>query len=493
MNYLGHYIDGRFEFSKKDFPVPYLQKKNQTFKKLDLKTHVSPADFEDEILILPVKNSYPINLVFEKGKSAYLPWAKLSSKDRIKKLQPLKQIIKKDFSELSQTISRETGKPLWESEGEVKALLGKIDFVLTEALNRIKEKKIPQAQGRIRFKSRGLFVVIGPFNFPLHLPFGQILPALASGNTVLFKPSEKTPASGQKLAEIFHKLNLPSGVFQMLQGGAKIAEKISCHKQTNAVLFTGSFNVGQKIKENLVKDHSKILALEMGGYNSALIWDYKDIKQAVSETLKGCFWSAGQRCSSTSQIIVHKKISKEFINQFIQSAKKIKTDHWSQNPFMGPLIDSSSVDRFFSFQKNIKKQTGKLLLEGKRLKNKKGYYVSPGIYKMKFDSSSSFGTKETFTPQVIFYETTDLEEALKMINHSGFGLVLSVFTQDKKVQEEIFYKAQVGLINYNLSSIGASGWLPFGGLGKSGNDRPAGAFTIDSCVTPLAEKSKDGF
>ena len=241
-------------------------------------------------------------------------------------------------------------------------------------------------------------MVIGPFNFPVHLSFGQILPALAAGNTVIFKPSEKTPASGQKLVECFHKLKLPPGVFQMIQGGAKISEKLCRHKAGDGVLFTGSFEVGQKIKESLIKDYSKMLALEMGGYNSALIWDYKDKEQAISETLKGCFWTAGQRCSSTSQIILHEKISSEFIKDFINSASKIEVDHWSKNPFMGSLIDSSSVQRFFSFQEEVKKQEGQILLEGKRLKDKKGYYVSPGIYKIKYDKLSSYWNEGNFYP-----------------------------------------------------------------------------------------------
>lgn len=480
ITYRGHYVNG-------DFVLPDQKSTPPTGK------HISPSDFDDLIFHWSKQNSAPIDLAFQKGKSAYLAWAKLSLSARAKKLQPLKQIIKNQISELAQIISRETGKPLWESEGEAKALIGKIDFVLKEGLARIKEQNIAKAQGRIRFKSRGLLVVIGPFNFPMHLPFGQILPALLAGNTVLFKPSEKTPASGQKLAECFHKLKLPAGTFQMIQGGAKIAKQLCSHKKGDGVLFTGSFEVGQKIKESLIKDHSKILALEMGGYNSALIWDNKNLEQALKETLKGCFWTAGQRCSSTSQIIVHKKIAKEFIKKFIPLAKKITVDHWSKNPFMGALIDKSSVQRFFALQKEIQKLNGTILLKGEQLQNKKGHYVRPGIYKMKFNPSSSFGTKETFSPQVIIYETEDLDEALQMINHSGYGLSLSLFSEDKKVREEVFYRAKVGLINYNLSSIGASSFLPFGGLGKSGNDRPAGAFAIDFCVTPLAEKINKGF
>ncbi|MCZ0932283.1 MAG: aldehyde dehydrogenase family protein [Oligoflexia bacterium] len=478
ISFLGSYVKGRFQSpSKKNF----------------IKKHISPADFKDLIFTWPEKNTGEIDSAILAGKTAHKNWARLSLKERVKRLSPLKTIIKQNINPWAELISRETGKPLWESQGEVKALLSKTDFVLKEGLTRIQDQTVPQAKGRIRFKSRGLLLVIGPFNFPMLLPLGQILPALAVGNTVIFKPSEKTPASGQKLTQAFDRLDLGSGVFQMIQGGAEVSKKLCQHKEIDGALFTGSFEVGQKIKESIVKDFSKILVLEMGGYNSALIWEDADLDLAVKETLKGCFWTSGQRCSSTSQIVLHKKIAKDFTKKFIKSAQEIKGDHWSKNSLMGSLIDSKSIQRFFDLQKEIKDRGGKALLEGKQILKEKGYYVSPGLYKMKFDKNSSFGTKESFTPQVIFYETDSLDQALEMINHSGYGLSLSVFSKNKKIQEEIFHRAKVGLINHNLSTAGASSYLPFGGLGKSGNDRPAGAFAIDFCVTPLAEKTKGDF
>ena len=478
ISFLGSYVKGRFQSpSKKDC----------------VKKHISPADFKDLIFTWPEKTTREIDSAILAGKTAHNNWGSLSLKERVKRLEPLKTIIKQNIKAWAELISRETGKPLWESQGEVKALISKTDFVLKEGLKRIQEQIELKANGRTRFKSRGLLLVIGPFNFPMHLPFGQILPALVAGNTVIFKPSEKTPASAQKLAQAFDCLDLSPGVFQMIQGGAETSKKLCQTKNIDGVLFTGSFEVGQKIKESLVKDFSKILVLEMGGYNSALIWEDADLDSAVKETLRGCFWTAGQRCSSSSQIILHKKIAKAFIKKFLKSAQEIKGDHWSKNSFMGSLIDSKSVQRFFGLQKEIKRKGGKVLLEGKQILKEKGYYVSPGIYKMKFDKNSAFGTKESFTPQVILYETKSLNSALEMINHSGYGLSLSIFSKNKKIQEEVFQKAKVGLVNYNLSSAGASGYLPFGGLGKSGNDRPAGSFAIDFCVTPVAEKFSESF
>ena len=250
IDYLGHYIHGAFEFSKKKNSWTTVQrgfsKKNQD--KSSYKVHISPADFDDEIFILPTKNSAPIDFVFEKGNEAYLPWTKLPLKDRVKKLLPLKQILKKEWPQLSEMISRETGKPLWESEGEVKALIGKIDFVLGPGLDRITEKTIPQAQGQIRFKSRGLFVVIGPFNFPLHLPFGQILPALVSGNTVLFKPSEKTPPRDKNWQNVFINSNCLPECFKCFKGEQNFPKKSAGTKRELAFFLQAPLKWVRKLK-----------------------------------------------------------------------------------------------------------------------------------------------------------------------------------------------------------------------------------------------------
>jgi len=469
LNFLGSYIEGSF------------QKASQNKK---LKKHISPADFKDVFFSWNEEPKLKLNSIALKGKQAGEKWSQVPLVKRIEKLKPIKSLIKKNIKSWGQIIARETGKPLWESEGEVKTLLSKVDFTLKEAVKRIETQRTNQ--GQIRFKSRGLCLVIGPFNFPLHLPFGQILPALLAGNAVIFKPSEKTPASAQALSLAFDELGLESGLYQMLQGGAKLSAKLCKNPFVDAVFFTGSFKVGQKIKESLIKNPHKFLALEMGGYNSALVWEDADLDLAVRECLKACFWTTGQRCSSCSQILLHPEIASRFIKKFVSEAQKIKPDHWSKNPIMGSLIDESALKNFFKVQKQAQKEGAQVLLKGERLFKDKGYYVSPGIYKMKFHKNSKLGKDETFTPQVILYETSHLEEALERIHHSGFGLALSVFSQ--KAKGFIARHAKAGLIYYNLGSIGASVQFPFGGYGKSGNDRPAGAFAIDSCVVPIAER-----
>ena len=388
-------------------------------------------------------------------------------------------------------ISRETGKPLWESLREAKSLSSKVDITLKESLKLVRNKTVKtqdgQKAGKVFYKGQGLIAIIGPFNFPMHLPHGGILPALALGNSVLFKPSEKTPASGQLLAECYQELNLPKGVFQMIHGDGKIASAICKNKWVDGIFFTGSFKTGQEIKKSVLKDYWKILALEMGGKNSTIIWDYNNLDTALKETLKGAFWTAGQRCTSASRIIVRKKTANKFLPALIKGAKNISVGFWKDNPFMGPLIDKKSVDRFFHYQNLLDtKKNVKTLLKGQKIKKLNGWYVTPGLYKMSFDKSCPFQKEETFTPQAAVYEVETIEEALQIVNHSGYGLSLSLFTNNPALQKKVFYGTKTGLFYINRSTCGASPYLPFGGQGRSGNHRPAGSFTVYSSSFPVA-------
>ena len=469
----GHYLNGVFLSPSQGTPQASL----------------SPGDLSDKIMEWQ-EDKAPVEEACIKGKEVSLSWMQTPLEEKKLLFLNLKSIFQKKSRQLAEIIARETGKPLWEARMETRALTGKVDVTLNDSLKLIQEMKIPKAAGEIlgsiRFRPRGLMAVIGPFNFPMHLPNGQILSALLSGNTVIFKPSEKTPACGQLLTECFDEASFPKSVFQMIQGGGNVSARLCENPLVDGILFTGSFATGEKIRSSLASHYDKILALEMGGKNSTLIWDNKNLDQAVSETLKGCFWTTGQRCSATSRIILNKTTAKDFKQAFIKEAKELSVGHWKENPFMGSLIDNESVKRFFHHQEIIKKEGGICLLKGQKPQKLQGHYVTPGIYQLEFNPNSTFQTEETFTPQVGIYEVDSLEEALNIIHHSGYGLVLSLFSEDNKVREEVFYRAKVGLLNYNRSTCGASARMPFGGMGRSGNDRPGGVSMITSCVTPVS-------
>ncbi len=232
----------------------------------------------------------------------------------------------------------------------------------------------------------------------------------------------------------------------------------------------------------------KILALEMGGKNSTVIWDDADMDKTIYETLTGAYLSTGQRCSGTSRVFVHQKIADNFIERFYQSAKKLTIGHWQDNPFMGPLINASAVEKYIRFQEIANRENCESMMRGKSLDLKtKGHYVTPSIHLVKkFDPKSIYQKSEIFGPNVAIYTVSDFDETLDIVNSTGYGLVMSLFTKNKALYQQAIIDAKVGLLNWNRTTNGASSKLPFGGLGKSGNDRPSAHYAIQYCTTPIA-------
>lgn len=456
-------------------------------------TVFSPADLTDTVFEY-FSDPNHIEAACESAAKAYPAWSALSQESRNVHLERLAYVYREKEKEMAILISRETGKPLWESQTEAEALSQKVDITLKESLPLVQNTSLVSVregvQGKIAYRSKGVFLVLGPFNFPVHLPNGHIIAALAAGNTVIFKPSDKAPASAEKLAECFHLADFPKGVFNLIQGGAEIAQSLVRDSRTDGILFTGSYAVGKKIQEGVLDQPQKILALEMGGKNSALVWKDADVETALYEILKGAYLTCGQRCSATSRLILHEEIKDVFLKKFVQLSRRIKIGYWKDNPFMGPLIDEGAVGRFMKVKEEA--QEARIHLSGERLDRLDGYYVSPAVVEPKaYDSHSFYQNEELFMPFVTVYGVLREEEALHLINQSSYGLCLSVFSRGEEFVKRIFQKAKVGVFHWNLSTNGASSRLPFGGLGKSGNDRPAGLFSVYACTTPVAWMQKE--
>ncbi|MCB0369096.1 MAG: aldehyde dehydrogenase family protein, partial [Bdellovibrionales bacterium] len=222
--------------------------------------------------------------------------------------------------------------------------------------------------------------------------------------------------------------------------------------------------------------------------NSTVIWEDADIDKALYETLIGAYMSTGQRCSCTSRIFVHERIAENFIERFYQSAKKLTIGHWSENPFMGPLINASSVEKYLRFQEIANRENCESMMRGKVLDLKhKGHYVTPSIHLVKkFDPKSTYQKSEIFGPNVAIYTVNDFNEVINQVNSTGYGLVMALFTKQNELYQQALLDARVGLLNWNRTTNGASSKLPFGGMGKSGNDRPSAHFAIQYCTVPVA-------
>lgn len=456
-------------------------------------TKKCPADLS--VTLWDAKVSYThIDEVISAAVAGYDVWRKTSVADRIAVMKKYQEVVRAKKNQIAEALALEVGKPLWEALTEAAALDSKVSVTITDSFARISQETIkdvmPKIDGHTIYKPLGPSFVIGPFNFPCHLANGQILSALLAGNSVIFKPSEKTIYSAQLMMECFHEAGFPAGVVNFINGTGMTASKITADQRIKGVFFTGSRPVGLKILENTWRDLDKLVALELGGKNTTIIHHDTNISHALPELLRACFLTTGQRCTSTSMILVHRKIEQQFIQEFKKVTDRIRVGHplSKPDPFMGPLIDEAAVKMYFDFCEAGVKEGAEEIVKPKMLEpGFKGHYVSPSIhYAKKPDLSGKFIQEEIFGPNCFFIPYDTIEEAIHIANCTKYGLAASVYTRDKSIYDLCLRDIESGLINLNRSTVGATARLPFGGVKNSGNHRPAAVSMVDHCVHAIA-------
>lgn len=453
----------------------------------------SPADISNVLWEVGVQYDH-IEAVIQSAEKGFDVWRKTSFEERIGYLKKYQEAVRARKDEIAMALALEVGKPLWEAKTEAASLDSKVTVTITDSYERIKQKTIkevmPKIDGHTIYKPLGPSFVIGPFNFPCHLANGQILSALLAGNSIIFKPSEKTIYSAQIMMECYHAAGFPKGVINFINGTGHTASKITGDKRIKGVFFTGSKGVGLRILENTYHDLNKLVALELGGKNSTIIHHDTNISHTLPELLRAAFLTTGQRCTSTSMILVHKKIEQEFIGKFKELTERIRVGHPLSNPepFMGPLVDEHAQNLYFNFCNFGKEEGAEEIVSPHKLDvGYNGYYVSPSIhYAKKPNLQGKFVQEEVFGPSCFFVPYEDIDEAIHIANSTQYGLAASVFTRNADIYNLCLRDIDAGLINLNRSTVGATARLPFGGLKNSGNHHPAAVSMIDACVGTVA-------
>ena len=450
---------------------------------LELKSHNPAKSFTPVFRAHTSLEHVPMAL--DAARAAQRKWSALSQDERNAHVCRLRDAFNRHQERMAEAILSETGKPLREARGEAKALGARVDLTINSALPRIAVTH-PVARGEQRFHAQGVLVVLGPYNYPAHLLNAHIIPAILTGNTVVVKPSEYCLATGALYAEIVHSANLPEGVINIVQGAADIGRALVEHPNSDGVLFTGSYRTGRAISQTLLDHPHKIAALEMGGKNPALILDDADLQQALVGVLQGAFLTAGQRCTATSRVLVHKRVSKAFTDALVNAAKHLlpKDPRDESAPF-GPLANEPAYHRFLKLRA-LANERARVLLKGDSLGG--GAFVTPSIH-MAFEKSvdiKGYTDEELFGPDLFIEEIDDDDHAIERLRASPYGLSTSVFSRNKERFERVFNEVRTGLLNWNRSTNGASGQLPFGGIGKSGNQRPAGIEAVRYTTYPVA-------
>jgi succinylglutamic semialdehyde dehydrogenase len=427
--------------------------------------------------------------------AGFSTWRKTKIEQRIDALKRFQENVLAKKETLARAIALEIGKPYWEALTEVGAVIAKVDVTIEHSLPRINSKSFNKidgkAEGQIHYKPIGPCLVIGPFNFPCHLANGQILSALISGNSIIFKPSEKACYSSQILMDCFAEANFPAGVINLIQGDGEMARRLVAEKTIKGIFFTGSKEVGKKIISATSTDLSKLVSLELGGKNTTIVHKDASVDTLLPELLNASFLTTGQRCTSTAIVAIHRSLQDEVVERFHQLSKRIIVDHATDHekePFMGPLVDQRSMDSYLLFMGMAKREGIETIMRGKQLEREHpGYYVSPSIHlASKWDNDSHFLSSEIFGPNCTFIPYDDIDEAIEMANSTEYGLASALFSQDEELFNHCVQNIDAGIFNFNRSTIGANAKLPFGGVKNSGNYRPAAVTTIDSCVYQMA-------
>ena len=469
----GAYIDGAF--------VPVERPEGELVS-------ISPADLDDRIGVFPHSVEMALRAVAA-ARAAQPGWAGLSLAERVAALGRLRQRFAAHTEEIAHALAREVGKPLWEARQEAGLLASKIDSTLGEGLRLVETHAPAGVAGEWRYRPHGVLAVLGPFNFPAHLPNGHVIPALLLGNTVVLKPSELTPAVGALYARIVHEAGLPPGVFNLVQGGRSVGEALSQGAPVDGVLFTGSLAVGSAIARANADRPGKLLALELGGKNAAVVLGDADLDLAVYGVAYGAFATAGQRCSATSRCVVAQSLVEPFIERLVRLARGLGVGHFADpGVFMGPLITERARGAFLAALAHATEEGAVPRLAPEIADvGRRGHYLRPSVHQIvRRLPDSHYQRDELFGPDVAIYPASSDEEALEVANDSRFGLCASVYSASRERFEWFALGLRAGVVNWNAPTVGASGKLPFGGVGDSGNQRPAGIFSSLYCAWPMA-------
>lgn len=429
-----------------------------------------------------------VDAAVDAAHQALFHWGNLDLAARIAYLQNFAAVLTDKKSEFAETISQETGKPLWEALNETNSMVGKVAISIDAYRLRCPEtfKHQGHSTSIVRHRPHGVMAVLGPFNFPGHLPNGHIVPALLAGNTVVFKPSELTPLVASKTMECWQAAQLPNGVINLVQGEKNTGKSLSEHPGINGLLFTGSRNTGLSLAKTFAAHPEKILALEMGGNNPLVVSTVKDGKAAAYLAIQSAFLTSGQRCTCARRLIViNSPHGNNFLSTLISMTKSIRVGAYTERPepFMGPVIAPEAAERLLAAYASLKQQGGVPLLPLERLP-KGPAFLSPGIIDV--TPLPQPADEELFGPLLQVIRVPDLAAALEVANSTKYGLSAGLLSDDRAEYETFYKHAKAGIVNWNTPLTGASSAAPFGGVGQSGNHRPSALYAADYCAYPVA-------
>nr|WP_047167577.1 succinylglutamate-semialdehyde dehydrogenase [Sphingomonas sp. Y57] len=427
--------------------------------------------------------------MIDRARAALPEWADRPVEERVAIVERYAALLKERTEDIARDMARETGKPLWETRAELGSMINKVAVSIAAQAERAGSRRADTAFGRavLRHKPHGVMAVLGPYNFPGHLPNGHIVPALLAGNTVLFKPSEEAPLTGENMARALHDAGVPDTVFQLVQGGrdqgaALIAADI------DGLLFTGAASTGAHFRRAMIDRPHVILALELGGNNPLIAWG--DAETSAAAIVQSAFITTGQRCSCARRLILPEGSEGDATIETVHTlAARLRIGAWDdpEEPYMGPLISARAAQTAIDAVAGLKAKGARTLLPFERLERSDAF-VTPGMYDV---TGLDVPDAEIFAPVLQVIRVPDFDAAIAAANDTSFGLSAGLLADDPDLWRRFLARSRAGVVNWNRPTTGAAANMPFGGLGQSGNHRPSAYYAADYCAYPVASFEAD--
>ncbi|MER3492309.1 MAG: aldehyde dehydrogenase [Mastigocladus sp. ERB_26_2] len=446
----------------------------------------NPANKREVIATFPRSAATDVDAAVVAARQAYQSWRLVPAPARAEYIFKVGELLSKYKEELAQLICREMGKPLAEARGDVQEGIDCAFYSAAEGRRLFGQTTPSEMPNKFAMTVRmpiGVCALITPWNFPVAIPCWKAMPALVCGNTVILKPAEDTPACATKLVEIFAEAGLPPGVINLVHGvGEEVGKALVAHPDVDLVSFTGSSETGAEVGSICGRTHKRV-CLEMGGKNAQIVMEDADLELALDGALWGAFGTAGQRCTATSRLILHRDIKEKFTTMLKERTSKLRLGTGSDpNTEVGPIINERQLQRVSQYLDIARAEGAKVLIGGEiategELKN--GYFFQPTILD-EVTPQMRVAQEEIFGPVVALIEVNSFEEAISILNNTKYGLSSSIYTRDINRAFTAMRDIEAGITYINGPTIGAEVHLPFGGVKQTGNGhREAGTTALD--------------
>lgn len=428
-----------------------------------------------------------------KARAAAALWGTTRLDDRIEIANRFKAVVTDRADAFARLIATETGKPYWETKTEVASVAAKVDISIQAQAERAGERSgtVGGVRQVLRHKPHGVLAVLGPYNFPAHLPNGHIVPALLAGNTIVFKPSELTPAVADFMADCWAAAGLPAGVLNVVHGGGDTGRDLAA-ADIDGLLFTGSAGVGAALARQFAETPGKILALEMGGNNPLIVWDVAldALDAAAALIVQSAYLSAGQRCTCARRLIVRDGFEGPLLDRVTALIDRIivGAPFDDPQPFMGPVIANRAADGLAAGAAALVAKGARAVRPLVRARADRPF-LSPALYDV--TGLTGLPDSELFGPLLQMTRVPDWDAAIAAANATRFGLSAGLIGGDAALYDRFWAQSRAGVVNWNRPTNGAASNAPFGGIGLSGNHRPSAYYAADYSAWPVASLEAD--